>query len=86
MRTFEVPAMRGCMLAEDSDEHREIFGEEGTAAYYFSNLSEMIEKTRLLMADDGLRDKLATNGFELIRTGNHTYRDRLLAMITSTQV
>ncbi len=31
MRTFEVPAAGGCMCVEDTDEHREIFGEDGEA-------------------------------------------------------
>jgi hypothetical protein len=35
MRSFEIAAVGGCMLARDIDEHREIFGSEGEAAVYF---------------------------------------------------
>ena len=42
MRSFEVPAAGGIMLAQDSDEHREFF-EPGQEAFYFSTPEEMIE-------------------------------------------
>jgi hypothetical protein len=35
MRSFEIAAVGGCMLAQDIDEHREIFGSEGEAVVYF---------------------------------------------------
>jgi spore maturation protein CgeB len=34
-RSFEIAAVGGCMLAQDIDEHREIFGSEGEAVVYF---------------------------------------------------
>jgi hypothetical protein len=33
MRTFEVPAVGGCMLKEDTEEHREILGREGSVSF-----------------------------------------------------
>ena len=36
MRSFEIAAVGGCMLAQDTDEHREIFGPEGEAVRLFS--------------------------------------------------
>ena len=35
MRSFEIAAVGGCLLAQDIDEHREIFGSEGEAVVYF---------------------------------------------------
>ena len=49
MRSFEVPACGGIMLAEDSIEHREFF-ESGQEAFYFRTRSEMVENARALLA------------------------------------
>ena len=35
MRSFEIAALGGCMLAEDTAEHRQIFGPDGQAVVYF---------------------------------------------------
>jgi spore maturation protein CgeB len=81
MRSFEVPAMGGCMLAEDSVEHREIFGEDGQAAVYFSTIAEMIEKLHWLLGNEGERQRLAGAAHQLITQGNNTYADRLATML-----
>ncbi|MDP9171219.1 MAG: glycosyltransferase, partial [Acidobacteriota bacterium] len=52
MRTFELAASGACILAEDTQEHREILGPEGVSAVYFSSIPEMIAKARALLADD----------------------------------
>ena len=81
MRTFEIPAMGGCMLAEDTLEHREIFGAEGEAVLYFNSIPDMIGKTRWLIDHDDERQKLAARAHLLIVGGRNTYRDRLAAML-----
>jgi spore maturation protein CgeB len=82
MRTFEIPAMRGCMLAEDTNEHREIFGAEGLAVQYFRTISELVEKSRWLRDHPAERQRLAQAGHQLITTAGHTYQDRLTAMVS----
>ncbi|WP_197671848.1 glycosyltransferase [Geminocystis sp. NIES-3709] len=81
MRTFEVPAIGGCMLTEDTQEHREIFGKEGDAVLYFKTISEMLEKTRWLLDHDQERQRLAKNAHLLITQGHYTYGDRLKTML-----
>ena len=81
MRTFEIPAMSGCMLAEDTEEHREIFGTEGEAVLYFRDIGEMLEKTRWLVDHPQERRRLAVAAHDLITRGGHTYGDRLLQML-----
>ncbi|MES2604939.1 MAG: glycosyltransferase [Pseudomonadota bacterium] len=81
MRTFEVPAIGGCMLLEDTAEHREIFGAEGINVLYFADQASMIEQTRRLCNDAALRQRLAANAHQLMMTGGHTYRDRLISML-----
>src|SRR5262249_51723172 len=48
MRTFEVPACGGIMLAEDSGEHRAFF-ESGKEAFFFANPRDMINLTQRLL-------------------------------------
>lgn len=85
MRTFEVPAMGGCMLVEKTAEHVELFGAEGQAVLYFDTIPEMTEKTRWLLEHDCERERLRDAGHELIARGNHTYRDRLSSILNLTR-
>lgn len=48
MRTFEVPAAGGVMLAPDSLEHRSFFS-EGKEAFYFKNELDMLQKCHFLL-------------------------------------
>src|SRR5262249_27682881 len=81
MRTFEVPAIGACMLVEDTEEHQEIFGEEGKAVAYFRDVDDMVEKLRWLLAHNDERQRLAQTAHRLITQGKHTYRDRLMTML-----
>jgi spore maturation protein CgeB len=77
MRSFELPAMGACMLTEDTEEHREIFGDDGQTMTFFRTVDEMVEKLRYLLAHDAERDRQKEAAHRLITTGPHTYRDRL---------
>ena len=81
MRTFEAPAAGACVLAEETQEHREIFGQEGDAARFFKTPEEAVEKTRVLLANEADRLRMAKRSFEKITQGRHTYQDRLSAML-----
>lgn len=81
MRTFEVPAMKACMLTEDTQEHREIFGPEGEAVLYFRTPDEMITKLRWLLDHDDERRRLAAAARARIINGRNTYKDRLMTML-----
>ena len=85
MRTFEVPAAGTCMLAEDTPEHREILGPEGERVLYFGSIGEMVDQCRRLCADDALRERLAHAGHEAMRTGGHTWQDRLATMLADAE-
>jgi spore maturation protein CgeB len=80
MRSFEVPAMKGCALMEDTEEHREIFGDDKSAVYYFKNQKEMVRKIRFLIENSEERRRLSENARNCIVGGAHTYKDRLLSM------
>jgi spore maturation protein CgeB len=81
MRSFEIAAIGGCMLAEDTEEHRAIFGSDGEAVYYFRTPAEAAVRVRSLMGDPAERARLAASARSRIAGGAHTYRDRLAVMI-----
>lgn len=81
MRSFEIAAAGGCMLAEDTIEHREIFGPEGEAALYFRNAREAAERTHALLLSSADRKRLAAGLHRRIMSGSHTYADRLAKML-----
>jgi hypothetical protein len=82
MRSFEVPAMGGCMLTEDTPEHRELFGAEGQSVLYFANPGEMVEKARWLLDHEEERKRLARAVTDRITNGRNTYQDRLERMMS----
>lgn len=57
MRTFEIPASGGIMLAEDTDEHSE-FLRPGIEAFYFNSDHELIRQCETLL-DMSTRDATA---------------------------
>lgn len=79
MRTFEGPAMGGCMLNELTEEHLEILGSEGSI--FFSSQQEMVEKAKQLISSEELRSHFVKLTQEKILTGNHTYVDRLKTIL-----
>ncbi len=82
MRSLEIPAIGGtCMLAEDTDEHREVLGSSGETACYFQFPSDMVEQAETLLNHPGERDKRASAVHEQIARGEHTYRDRLKEIV-----
>src|SRR5262249_29660476 len=59
MRSFEIAGIGGCMLAEDTAEHRAIFGPEGQAVVYFRGAKEAAHRARALLRDSSERKRLA---------------------------
>ncbi len=76
MRTFEVPACGGFMLAERTPAHEEIFAENREAAL-FSSAEEMVAKIRWWVAHDDARACAAASARRRITEGANTYADRL---------
>jgi spore maturation protein CgeB len=81
MRSFEIAALGGVMLAEDTTEHREIFGPDGQAVVYFRTPEDAAARARALLADDAERARLSVAARQCVAAGLHTYRDRLNAML-----
>ncbi|MEO2091444.1 MAG: glycosyltransferase, partial [Gemmataceae bacterium] len=75
MRSFEAAACGGCVLAEDTEEHRGIFADTVT---YFRTPDEMVTQARTLLADpDRRRAPAEASHRRIVTDGANTYADRL---------
>lgn len=81
MRTFEVPACGGFMLAERTAEHKEFF-EEGREAVFFGSTEELLDKVVYLLKNDEERQRIAEAGHQKVVAGKHTYRDVMEAILS----
>lgn len=82
MRSIEIAACGGCILAERTDEHLEILGPEGDSAVYFSDVPEMVGKIQWLLANPDRRVSMA-RALHARVAATHTY-DASLQTILST--
>jgi spore maturation protein CgeB len=80
MRTFEIPACRGCLLTEPTSTHRELF-REGRDAFFFESPAELVRAVRDLLANPEAREQAARAGHALITRTPHRYGDRLLDIV-----
>ena len=81
MRSFELPAMGACMIAEDTPEHRELFGPEGECAFYYRTPADIVRHVRALRADPERARRVGQNAEARIRTPHNTYAARLRTMV-----
>lgn len=84
MRSFELPAMRACMLVEDTEEHREIFGAEDVCVGYYTTPVDLVTRARALCHDVPRRERLAAAVHAKICDGTNTYAARLSTMVRGT--
>jgi spore maturation protein CgeB len=78
-RVFEVPAAGGCLLTETAEGLEEYFipGEEIET---FSDINELCDKIKRLLADPERRDRIAQAGNQRVRQ-SHTYEIRLQPLL-----
>ena len=81
MRSFEAAAIGGCILAEDTADHRELFGPNDHAVRYFKNIPEMVQQAKWLIADPDARQRLSFQLRETFERRKHTYANRLTTML-----
>lgn len=77
MRTLEIAACGGCLLAEDTAEHRMIFGD---AVGYFNSPNDLVVKSRALLADVNEQQRIRTEAHAVVWK-KYRYLDQLRKML-----
>jgi len=78
MRTFEAAAARSCLIVEDTDDHRHLFGRDYDKVCYFKSPEDLVEKVTFLKDRSAMRNEMSRRVFEhIVRGGAHSYADRL---------
>lgn len=72
------------MLTEDTQEHREIFGEDGDKVIYFSTPEQLVDQVKKILDNESLRRDIAQRAYLHITSQPHTYKDRLENIINNT--
>lgn len=81
MRSYEIPAIGGFALTEDTPDHRDMF--KNTAAY-FSGKNDLVEQAKQLCNSVSIRQDMALHSQRLILGGKNTYIDRLQSIFQCT--
>ena len=77
MRSFEIPAVGGAMLVEDTAEHRAFFGRDGQYVSYFATPEEAAQKCTGLLEHPVETRRMAAHLHQFVTRGGHSYTDRL---------
>lgn len=81
MRSFEIPACGGCCVAEDTEEHREMFGPDGEAVLYFRTPEQLVRRIKEAFGNPELRARLRRNAHRAITGKPNTYVERLKTIL-----
>ena len=75
-RSYEIPAVGMCMLAERTDEHAFLF-RHGEEALLFSDADELIRHARFALDNDSSRERIALNGRRRITHLGLSWQDHM---------
>jgi len=81
-RSVEIPACKGFLLTERTDEHLVLF-EEGKEAEYFDieNIDELENKIKYYLKNDKKRLIIAENGYQRCISSNYSHQDKIKLML-----
>ena len=82
MKTFEIPACKGFVITNRTEEQREFFPED-KACVYFSTAEELIDKTEFYLKNERVREKIIEHAYQIAM--NHRYSDRASDMVSIFQ-
>lgn len=84
MRSYELLAMGGCLLVEDTPDHRALLGSAGESVFLFSSLVDLPARAHdLLQLPETARQVMRQSARQRLLAGSHTYADRLRAIQAS---
>lgn len=75
-RSYEIGAIGGCGLYQDTPEHRKLLRSYPDAGF-FSTPKQLRERVEALLVDPGLQKHLRSMGEAAIKSGRETYGERL---------
>lgn len=81
MRSFEVAAMAAPALAEDTQEHRDLYGSEGEHVLYFKSVSALTTKAKWMLDNPRECRAMGSRLNMKFQSSHHTYADRVLTML-----
>lgn len=80
-RSIEIPACKGFMIAERTNEHLDLF-EEDKEAIYFDNDKELLEKVAYFLENEDERKKIQENGYKKCLNIDYSY-DNMVKKVLS---
>ena len=84
-RSIEIPASRGFMLAERTDEHQRLF-EEGQEADYFSTKEELLKKIIYYLKNDKKSKTIASAGYKRVHESDYTFKNRITEILDTIEL
>jgi hypothetical protein len=86
MRSYELPAVGGCLAVEDTEEHREMFGPEGECVSYFRSMDALGNLCHFLLEHpEECRRRTQAVHERICREGRNTYADRLETVLVKVR-
>lgn len=81
-RTFEIPAIGGLLLAEDTPRHRNYYNDFVDAVFFDVNdKSDLLEKVNILLENSSMLKKIRVNGNRKVKKIAATYEDRMIHIL-----
>lgn len=74
-RNFETMGCGTCLLTSYNQHYHHFGMKDGENCLIYSNIDEMLDKTRIILQDEALRTKIGNAGNELAKL--HTYKKRI---------
>jgi spore maturation protein CgeB len=81
MRTYEAAAMGACMLVEETEDHRKLFGDDDNVVSFFSSSDQIIARSVELISDPAKRNMMRKNVYDRVTSSANTYADRLESIV-----